>query len=151
MFRYISLVVLQVIRTEALYWKTDTPEVFSSKCFPTFITYDTDVDTKSMHVYGLPILEYPGLIKVSDMYTSTNILNGGVPDLFGSFGNPILRIRWLCLYLLYILCHCVLGTIAPMYIVFVLMRLLGPQNHAFLLEFSKWSSSHNALTRTITL
>ena len=67
-----------------------------------------------MHVYGLPILEYPGLIKVSDMYTSTNILNGSVPDLFDSFGNPILRIRWLCLYLLYILCHCVLGSIAPM-------------------------------------
>ena len=67
MFRDIPLVVLQVIRTEALYWKTDSPEVFSSKRFPTFITYDADVDTKSMHVYGLPILEYPGLIKVSNM------------------------------------------------------------------------------------
>lgn len=42
--------------------------MFSSKRFPTFITYDADANAKSMHVYGLPVLEYPGLIKVSEWH-----------------------------------------------------------------------------------
>ena len=49
--------ILQVTRTEVLYWKVDYPESFSCTNFPAVACY-TNL------IYGIPILEYPGLVKV---------------------------------------------------------------------------------------
>ena len=51
---------LQVLRTEHVYWKTETPEDFAKENFPVFCAVDENEDI----VYGTPIHEYPGLIKV---------------------------------------------------------------------------------------
>ncbi len=53
----------QVCRTEVLYWKAEEPKDFSWENFPAFICY-TDSEDPYYHVYGLPIYEYPGLVKV---------------------------------------------------------------------------------------
>ena len=52
---------LQVIRMEAVYWKADTPENFSKENFPVF---SVESSVFVCDFYGLPIHEYPGLIKV---------------------------------------------------------------------------------------
>ena len=52
----------QVIRAEVHYWKVNSSEVFSSKVFPTFISYE-----RSDYYYGLPVHEYPDLIKVTSV------------------------------------------------------------------------------------
>lgn len=57
----------QVIRTEAVYWKTDTPEDYSKENFPVFIAHYSDNES---HFYGIPIHEYPGLVKVHNLYKS---------------------------------------------------------------------------------
>ena len=54
------LVFKQVIRTEAVYWRADNPEHFSKENFPTFIACSKE----GSDYYGLPIHEYPGLVKV---------------------------------------------------------------------------------------
>ena len=51
--------LLQVQRTEVLYWKVENPEHYAAPNFPCLIAY-TDVD----HFYALPAMEYPGLFKV---------------------------------------------------------------------------------------
>ena len=53
-------VIVQVILTEAIYWKADSPEHFSKENFPAFIA----LITHSLDYYGIPIHEYPGLFKV---------------------------------------------------------------------------------------
>ena len=45
-----------------MYWKVDVPENFSKQRFPAFIGYLTD--DRTFGYYGLPIHEYPGLVKV---------------------------------------------------------------------------------------
>ena len=57
----LATMYLQVIRTEAVYWKAETPENFSKENFPVF-----SVESSALvcDFYGLPIHEYPGLIKV---------------------------------------------------------------------------------------
>ena len=50
-------------RTEVLYWKADYPEQFTWTNFPAFICY-TEHEDPYYHIYGIPILEYPGLVKV---------------------------------------------------------------------------------------
>ena len=53
-----------MVRTEALYWKVDQPVHYSWENFPTFIHY-TEHEDPYQHFYGLPISEYPGLVKVN--------------------------------------------------------------------------------------
>ena len=50
-----------MLDTEAAYWKTDVPEHFSKENCPIFIAQSLEHDC---HFYGMPIQEYPGLIKV---------------------------------------------------------------------------------------
>ena len=52
---------MQIIRTEVLYWKVDDPEHFSADNLPVFICFG---DSDREDLYGLPALEYPGLLKV---------------------------------------------------------------------------------------
>ena len=56
---------LQITRAEILYWKVDDPDHFSVGSIPVFKEVTT-LDEKNMHQFytGLPIFEYPGLIKV---------------------------------------------------------------------------------------
>ena len=50
-----------MVRSEVNYWKVDNPAVFSPDNFPVFIGYGEG----GPHFYGLPIEEYPGLLKVA--------------------------------------------------------------------------------------
>ena len=55
---------LQILRAEVLYWKVDSPEDYSPKNFPVLMARYTEGG--HLHLfYGLPIHEYPGLVKVS--------------------------------------------------------------------------------------
>ena len=60
-----ALYALQVIRAETLYWKADDPDLFSSTSFPVFGSYAAEFEGKMFDAYGIPIHEYPGLVKVS--------------------------------------------------------------------------------------
>ena len=51
--------LLQVQRTEVLYWKVENSELYTAPNFPCLIAY-TDVD----HFYALLAMEYPGLFMV---------------------------------------------------------------------------------------
>ena len=55
--------MLQVTRTEVLYWKVDEPKHFTAGRFPVF-KYCGGSGEREDQFYGLPALEYPGLIKV---------------------------------------------------------------------------------------
>ncbi len=50
---------------ESLYWKVEDPQRYSADNFPTIIGYGNESD---LHFYGTPILEYPGLLKVSSYW-----------------------------------------------------------------------------------
>lgn len=52
---------LKVLRTAAFYWKVDSPEHYSKENFPVFISY---ASANEFDFYGLPIHEYPGLVKI---------------------------------------------------------------------------------------
>ncbi len=54
----------QVLRTEALYWQASNPEDYSCHNFPSFLCYVDSEDGSYKDFYGVPIKEYPGLIKV---------------------------------------------------------------------------------------
>ena len=55
----------QVRRTEAHYWKVDDPTVYTPDKQPVFIGYFTNNEKDmEMKIYSMPILEYPGLLKV---------------------------------------------------------------------------------------
>ena len=54
---------LQITRTEVLYWKVDEPKNFSADRFPVFKHTGGSGGRNDMF-YGLPALEYPGLLKV---------------------------------------------------------------------------------------
>ena len=49
----------QVKRVEALYWKVEDPEAFSSDVFPTTFGFANGIG-----IYGIPVEEYPGMVKV---------------------------------------------------------------------------------------
>jgi len=49
------------MRAEVFYWHAHNPEVFEASNFPVFIHQKE----AKHYVYGLPIFEYPGLMKVS--------------------------------------------------------------------------------------
>ena len=49
-------------RIEVNYWKVDDPILFAPGAFPTFLY----ADKANEFYYGLPIEEYPGLLKVSN-------------------------------------------------------------------------------------
>eukprot|EP00052_Salpingoeca_macrocollata_P014251 m.111635 g.111635 ORF g.111635 m.111635 type:complete len:80 (-) comp19242_c0_seq3:56-295(-) len=49
---------VSVMEVLVCYWKTDVPERYSASNFPVFIDYTQPC------VYGIPVLEYPGLIKI---------------------------------------------------------------------------------------
>ena len=51
--------LLQVQRTEVLYWKVNTPEFYAAPNFPCLGAY---IDNN--YIYSLPAMEYPGLFKV---------------------------------------------------------------------------------------
>ena len=51
-----------MIRVEVNYWKADNPTVFSSDNFPVFLACG---ESEGFYIYGLPIEEYPELIKVA--------------------------------------------------------------------------------------
>ena len=62
---------LQITRTEALYWKVDDPKHFSVGNFPVF-KFSSGSGRKDMF-YGVPAMEYPGLLKVRstiNLYTT---------------------------------------------------------------------------------
>ena len=65
------MISLQVRRSESLYWKVDHPEHYSHKVFPTFAFYDDRYNA----FYGLPIYEYPGLVKVGVAYALLSVLS----------------------------------------------------------------------------
>ena len=48
-----------------MYWKARNPEHFLKENFPTFIACSAE----GFDYYGLPIHEYPGLVKVIISYT----------------------------------------------------------------------------------
>ncbi len=50
------------MRAEVFYWKAENPELFEASKFPVFIA---QLRKNKHYVYGLPTLEYPGVIKVS--------------------------------------------------------------------------------------
>ena len=50
----------QSIRSETNYWRVDEPAWFTSDKLPAVIGYSAD----NTHFYGIPIAEYPGLLKV---------------------------------------------------------------------------------------
>ncbi|XP_012945924.1 peroxisomal sarcosine oxidase [Aplysia californica] len=54
------------IRVSALYWKADTSrqELHGTRSQPCIVD-SRDNDNRSIHVYSLPIDEYPGLVKVA--------------------------------------------------------------------------------------
>ena len=55
----------QVRRTEANYWKVDDPTVYTPDKQPVFIGYfSSNEKDMEMKIYSIPILEYPGLLKV---------------------------------------------------------------------------------------
>ena len=52
-------------RTEAHYWRVEDPAMFTPDQFPVFIgCFSDDEKDLDMRMYGIPILEYPGLLKV---------------------------------------------------------------------------------------
>ena len=56
----------QVTRAEILYWKVETPEHFSAEMFPMFKEVVTKDEKNIQQFYNvMPILEYPGLLKVN--------------------------------------------------------------------------------------
>ena len=55
--------ILQVYRAEVFYFKVEDPDSYSVSNFPVFVTIHPPV-TKVASIYGTPILEYPGLLKV---------------------------------------------------------------------------------------
>eukprot|EP00794_Sanderia_malayensis_P013816 gene13816-15261_t len=50
---------LKPMKINVCYWQTDTSCYSADNGFPCFIDYSHDY-----HIYGLPVLEYPGLLKV---------------------------------------------------------------------------------------
>ncbi len=55
--------VFQIWRTEALYWSAENPEHFAADTFPTFLHIN---DEEYFEIYGIPINEYSGLLRVND-------------------------------------------------------------------------------------
>ena len=60
----VSLYHLQIERLNVCYWPVDEPQLYSADKFPGFI-FSTPLGNNDMHIYGFPINEYPGLIKVT--------------------------------------------------------------------------------------
>ena len=56
-----------MIRVPTLYWKVDDPDLFSVTSFPVFGSYAAEFEGKVFDAYGIPIHEYPGLVKVNKM------------------------------------------------------------------------------------
>ncbi|KAL9982142.1 hypothetical protein ACROYT_G010951 [Oculina patagonica] len=54
---------LSLQRMSVCYWPVTEPHLYSSEKFPGFI-FCTPFGIRDMHVYGFPVFEYPGLIKV---------------------------------------------------------------------------------------
>ena len=48
------------------YWPVAEPQLYSADRFPGFI-FSRPLGNKEMHIYGFPINEYPGHIKVTIM------------------------------------------------------------------------------------
>ena len=56
---------MQVTKTEILYWKVENPEHFSIDSFPVFKEANMMAKGSIQQFFnGIPILEYPGLLKV---------------------------------------------------------------------------------------
>ncbi|XP_068680940.1 peroxisomal sarcosine oxidase-like [Montipora foliosa] len=66
---------ISVQRMSVCYWPVTQPELYSADKFPGFIV--SKPLGKTQHIYGFPILEYPGLIKICPH----NGLEIGDPDL----------------------------------------------------------------------
>ena len=58
---------LQVKKTEVFYWKVNDPDNFSCKNFPVF-----GGEGESACAYGMPVFEYPGLMKVKYHQLNSN-------------------------------------------------------------------------------
>lgn len=54
---------ITVERLDVCYWPVDEPQLYSADKFPGFI-FSTPLGNNDMHIYGFPINEYPGLIKI---------------------------------------------------------------------------------------
>jgi len=54
---------LSVQRLSVCYWQVAEPRLYSPDKFPGFI-FSAPLGRRDMHVYGFPIFEYPGLIKI---------------------------------------------------------------------------------------
>ena len=54
-------ITCKVQRIEVGYWRADNPKLFESSSFPTFLYAE---QRSGFGYYGLPIEEYPGLVKV---------------------------------------------------------------------------------------
>ena len=52
------------MRAEVYYWHAHNPEVFEASNFPVFLHQKEN----KHYMYGLPIFEYPGLIKVGNIF-----------------------------------------------------------------------------------
>lgn len=50
-----------MVRVEVLYWKVENASAFSSEIFPTTFGYGED---EKLRFYGMPVEEYPDMIKV---------------------------------------------------------------------------------------
>jgi hypothetical protein len=66
--------IFQVTKAEVPYWRVEDPEHFSIGSFPVFkVANMMDKENIQQFFYGLPILEYPGLLKVRHC-TITSVL-----------------------------------------------------------------------------
>ena len=91
-----DLINLQLQRITVCYWPVVSPHLYSPDKFPGFI-FSAPLGNKSMHIYGFPVFEYPGLIKVKKkvplfaiffVRTKTNSTHSVLTLAFGTARKP---------------------------------------------------------------
>ena len=80
---------LQLQRLSVCYWQVAEPQLYSQDKFPGFI-FSAPLGKTDMHIYGFPVAEYPGLIKVI-MNADILLSHDGHTDL-----HVNLKIAYLC-------------------------------------------------------
>lgn len=68
------------------YWPVTEPHLYSADKFPAYI-FCAPLGCRKTHVYGFPINEYPGLIKVNfQQFLCVPIIPGAMMFCFYQFG-----------------------------------------------------------------
>ena len=61
---FVNVCDIQIQRISVCYWPVTEPHLYSPDKFPAFI-FCAPLGKRDSHVYGFPVFEYPGLIKVN--------------------------------------------------------------------------------------